>query len=645
MKQSLELLRPRSRPAEKHLVWIAEVRPEGRVECEAERLFMEYTSRALVNRRPVLKRSEFHAVGDRIDQLIGVCGSTFALLRRAVKGRSGGRHASLPEGWHRYKSVTTGQVFYQKGSMTQWQPPDEQVYLDFDAFHAVFWELLDSVDRCWGQAFRTKRSCIRNKADFEREYFTRSRPKRLGAGTFGAVELIQRKLGGLFLAVKKVEMTRRKVDVTEALNGEVERLRMLDHPNIVRLHDVFVVDKFYFLVMDYCSGGDLHKYVEKRKGRFLPERDVARIMRQLLKAVAHVHARGLLHLDIKPANAVIVEEMNTLPPGRGQEDHPTEPPGEGAPLHVMLIDLGLSRIFLPGDIFAGTMSGTPSTMAPEVWRLIETPAADIFSLGCVFFFMLTGGCHVCPFFPPPVTAEEAKKFWAAQPKHSEYVAKDFYSPEAYSLCDSMLLQERTRRPTSRQCLQDDFFRERDKRDYVGPKALERLKRLPKVVERSTLYRSVALAVASKWPAYRMPSIRTAFQELDLAGTGRLRKAEIERTLVSVGVDAAVAHAAADAMDLSRDGMVDWTEFVAACVQLGCDSLEDDLFDVFAEADLDQDGFLDKEDIARLLAIEYRRNEAVDEAMKDLLDQTEPTRKVDWETFRRHFSSFSFDGSP
>mmetsp|Transcript_81335 Transcript_81335/g.242397 ORF Transcript_81335/g.242397 Transcript_81335/m.242397 type:complete len:105 (+) Transcript_81335:191-505(+) len=86
----------------------------------------------------------------------------------------------------------------------------------------------------------------------------------------------------------------------------------------------------------------------------------------------------------------------------------------------------------------------------------------------------------------------------------------------------------------------------------------------------------------------------------------------------------------------------WTEFVAACIQLGSDSLENDLFQLFQEVDGDHDGFLDKQDISKLLAVEHLRDDTVDHVMQDLIGQKGPIAKVDWPSFRRHFASVSLD---
>jgi len=325
-----------------------------------------------------------------------------------------------------------------------------------------------------------------------------------------------------------------------------------------------------------------------------------------------------------------------LPPGRPDPQVELDPT---KPIHIMLIDLGLATIFRPGGVSDGHVRGSPATMAPEVWRCIETPAADIFSYGATLFFLLTGNY---PFQVPVGDLCDSIDYWNCHPKHAPYTAGSMYSNSAYNFCDKLLAIRRQKRPTVAQCLQDDFFLKDEPLKSMGPEVNERLQRLAKAPDRSLLYRSVALELASLWPSYRLPSIRRAFEELDVAGTGRLHKAQFVQALIGLGVERDTAQKAFEAVDLSRDDLVDWTEFVAACIKLSCSSLDDDLRDLFSMADGDGDGFLDRRDLTKLLKTEHLSAEAADSTIRELVGSSESSKKVDWPTFHRHFRSICID---
>jgi tRNA A-37 threonylcarbamoyl transferase component Bud32 len=159
--------------------------------------------------------------------------------------------------------------------------------------------------------------------------------------------------------------------------GHVERLARegrllagLDHPNIVRVLDLDVHEGRPFLAMEYVEGRTLERYaLEERPG---PE-EAARVVAALARAAAHAHARGITHQDIKPRNALIDKE------GRPR-----------------LIDFGLAwycPAWAQGGDPLNTASGTPQYLSPEQARGQADaigPATDVFGLGGVLYFLLTG---------------------------------------------------------------------------------------------------------------------------------------------------------------------------------------------------------------------------------------------------------------
>jgi Ca2+-binding EF-hand superfamily protein len=169
--------------------------------------------------------------------------------------------------------------------------------------------------------------------------------------------------------------------------------------------------------------------------------------------------------------------------------------------------------------------------------------------------------------------------------------------------------------------------------------LARLERLP---ERSILHKCTALLIARVFrSASELQAFKRLFYELDSTGNGRLGVKQLCDSLERCcGLGTAQAMTVSQAMDLSRDGMVDWTEFVAACIDLGDSSLNEDLRRVFEEADSDGDGFLVIRDITDFLhlASDHLHSEAARDIMFELSGSRDVDVKVDWRTFRRYFTS-------
>jgi calcium-dependent protein kinase len=144
----------------------------------------------------------------------------------------------------------------------------------------------------------------------------------LGQGTFGIVRRCQDAQGNSY-ALKTI--LKSKVPDTDILKREIEIMRQVDHPHIIRLFDVFEDDKNIFLVTELCTGGELYdRVVEKTLSNDqFSEYDAARITRNILSAIEYIHSKGVAHRDLKPENFLL-------------EDNSDE-------AAVKIIDFGLSR--------------------------------------------------------------------------------------------------------------------------------------------------------------------------------------------------------------------------------------------------------------------------------------------------------------
>eukprot|EP00536_Pseudo-nitzschia_multiseries_P008337 jgi/Psemu1/197785/e_gw1.210.63.1 len=193
----------------------------------------------------------------------------------------------------------------------------------------------------------------------------------LGDGTSGQVRRAIHRQSGKERAVKIVSL-RRNLNV-DMMEREVDLLRSLDHPYIVRLVEVFVQRGVaMYLVMELVKGGDLFdSIVDKLR---YTEVEARRAMRRILSAVYYLHeVANVVHRDLKPENILC-----------------------SSPTHVKLADFGLAKIMNADGL--KTFCGTPAYFAPEVLERRATVAgrgrygkpADIWSLGVILYILLTG---------------------------------------------------------------------------------------------------------------------------------------------------------------------------------------------------------------------------------------------------------------
>lgn len=123
---------------------------------------------------------------------------------------------------------------------------------------------------------------------------------------------------------------------------ELEILKTLDHPNVIKFHEIYEDSQYFFIVQEYCGGGELLKQITKKHYKFT-EKDVASVMKQVLSAVSHMHARGIVHRDLKPENILL----------SGNDIHS----------EIKLIDFGLSNKCNDSHKLK-TMVGTPLYVSP-----------------------------------------------------------------------------------------------------------------------------------------------------------------------------------------------------------------------------------------------------------------------------------------
>jgi serine/threonine protein kinase len=202
--------------------------------------------------------------------------------------------------------------------------------------------------------------------------------ERLGAGGMGAVYLCEHILMGRKVALKVLPVQQAEDPASLArFHREARAVARLDHPNIVRAHDIDREDKLHFLVLEFVDGCNLHDFVRKN-GNLTPAR-AAHYIRQAALGLQHAHEAGLVHRDVKPGNLVI-DRQGT----------------------VKLLDMGLVRFFREDsgafikEFEAGYTIGTADYVAPEEIDREKTSdggvdvRADIYSLGGTFYYLLVG---------------------------------------------------------------------------------------------------------------------------------------------------------------------------------------------------------------------------------------------------------------
>ena len=191
----------------------------------------------------------------------------------------------------------------------------------------------------------------------------------IGKGKFGRVKLAIHKKTNKKVAVKILKKKKMDAEDFELYKREVEILKICQHPNIIRLLDVFENSEYIYIVMEYLSGGPLLQYFKDRKYK-LKENRVRDIAHQISTALFYLKSFGIAHRDMKPDNIMMASD--------------------GDDSEIKLIDFGLSKIIGPKERSKDPF-GTIPYAAPEIiLRKPYSHSVDIWSLGVTVFFLITG---------------------------------------------------------------------------------------------------------------------------------------------------------------------------------------------------------------------------------------------------------------
>ncbi|XP_051899032.1 serine/threonine-protein kinase BRSK2-like isoform X4 [Pristis pectinata] len=190
--------------------------------------------------------------------------------------------------------------------------------------------------------------------------------KTLGKGQTGLVKLGIHCITGQKVAVKIVNREKLTESVLMKVEREIAILKLIEHPHVLKLHDVYENKKYLYLVLEHVSGGELFDYLVK-KGRLTPK-EARKFFRQIISALDFCHSHSICHRDLKPENLLLDEKNN-----------------------IRIADFGMASLQV-GDSLLETSCGSPHYACPEVIRgeKYDGRRADVWSCGVILFALLVG---------------------------------------------------------------------------------------------------------------------------------------------------------------------------------------------------------------------------------------------------------------
>jgi len=196
--------------------------------------------------------------------------------------------------------------------------------------------------------------------------------KIIGEGYFSKVRDAYRTHdgeGSTKFAIKTIKKSKVDLNLHIDFLNELQILGSLDHPNVIKLFEVYEDQNHYYLVMEYLSGGDIFQRFQREP--LVNESFIAEVFYKVIMAINYCHSIGVCHRDIKPENILFVDNSKDS--------------------DVKIIDFGLSKKFnFEHDELMHSFLGTPYFVAPEVIRKEYDINCDMWSIGATAFMLFSG---------------------------------------------------------------------------------------------------------------------------------------------------------------------------------------------------------------------------------------------------------------
>ncbi|XP_077962579.1 serine/threonine-protein kinase MARK2 isoform X23 [Gasterosteus aculeatus] len=251
--------------------------------------------------------------------------------------------------------------------------------------------------------------------------------KTIGKGNFAKVKLARHVLTGKEVAVKIIDKTQLNSSSLQKLFREVRIMKMLNHPNIVKLFEVIETEKTLYLVMEYASGGEVFDYLVAH-GR-MKEKEARAKFRQIVSAVQYCHQKCIVHRDLKAENLLLDADMN-----------------------IKIADFGFSNEFTLGNKL-DTFCGSPPYAAPELFqgKKYDGPEVDVWSLGVILYTLVSGSL--------PFDGQNLKEL-RERVLRGKYRIPFYMSTDCENLLKKFLILNPSKRGSLEACSQQQIMRDR-----------------------------------------------------------------------------------------------------------------------------------------------------------------------------------------
>ena len=434
--------------------------------------------------------------------------------------------------------------------------------------------------------------------------------KEIGSGGFSRCLLVKNKTTGLLFACK--ELPKKKLSDYEGLMREVNLMIKLDHPNIIKLYEVYENEKYIYLIMELCTGGELFDRITENteNGIQFTEKQAADLFKQMMSAINYCHKNGIVHRDLKPENLLYLNKDKNSP--------------------IKVIDFGMSKRF-DSKHFMSEKVGTAYYISPEVLQGKYDEKCDIWSAGVILYIIICGY--------PCFNGEDDDEIFEAIQKGK--IA--FPSPEWDDISDDVknLIKKMCCKPSDRltaeQVLKEIWVK--DNAPNAG-KTLLPLNAEPfKNYSKSNKLRKAVLTyIASRLSEEEIKKIKAIFQSIDVDNDGKLSLEEMKKAVsLADGIKMENIEELFKSIDTDNSGNIEYTEFISASIEKNVYLNKEKLKDAFKLFDADNSGKISRLEIEKILHMDKHTKE-----IDDIMAKHDKNKygEIDFEEFLTMMKEFS-----
>ena len=441
----------------------------------------------------------------------------------------------------------------------------------------------------------------------------------IGKGGFGRVYKVRHKLSGQYRAMKIIQCKSSPDIALTAIKKEINILKSLDHPNIIKVYEFFKTEKYIYIINELCTGGELFDKIVQVK--YFSEAVACHIMRQLLSAVAYCHEKGVIHRDLKPENILIEksEEKN--------KDF----------FHIKVIDFGTCEILQKTKLTE--QIGTSFYIAPEILKSGYNEKCDLWSCGVILYILLCGS-------PPFYGKNEKEIFSKVLDGNYSFNQKIWskISKEAKNLVEKLLELNPSKRLSAKEALNHKWFKINKNQNLIINKNNNYSSFIQNITEfcaeQKLQQATLAFLVHNFAPKEELDELKEIFFAFDKNCDGKISKEEFvtglsnTNTLNTLLKKGNSIEGLMKNIDTDNNGYIGFEEFCIALINKEKILTENNLrmaFDVF---DRDKSGGISQNELKFILG-EYNIN-AKEHLWNKIIEQIDLNRdgQISYEEFHK-----------